>query len=83
MEHKLGFVILVSTSNRQSGKRITVGYAKMNIIVTRTSFVIASIRSRIHCNIYVFRGNPSQTLSLEQSYHPTQPLKREQYNTKS
>jgi len=33
--------------------------------------------------MYVFRGNPFHTHSLEQSYHPTQPFKQEKYNTKS
>jgi hypothetical protein len=32
-------------------------------------FVLAYIE------IYVFRGNPFQAQSLEQSYHPTQPFK--------
>jgi len=38
-------------------------------------FVLAYIE------IYVFRGNPFQAHSLEQSYHPTQPFKQEKYNT--
>jgi len=28
---------------------------------------------------YVFRGNPFQAHSLQQSYHPTQPFKQEEY----
>jgi hypothetical protein len=40
-----------------------VGYARTNVISSRTSFVIAYIE------IYVFRGNPFQAHSLEQSYH--------------
>jgi len=40
-------------------------------------FVLAYIE------IYVFRGNPFQAHSLEQSSHPTQPFKQEKYNTKS
>jgi len=28
-------------------------------------------------------GNPFQAYSLEQGYHPTQPFKKEKYNTKS
>ena len=60
----------------------TVGYARMNVIGSRTSFVIASVRSAC-IEMYVFRGNPFQALSLEQSYHPTQPFKQEKCNTKS
>jgi hypothetical protein len=37
----------------------------------------------IKIEIYVFRGNPFQTHSLQQSYHPKQPFKQEKYNTKS
>jgi len=40
-------------------------------------FVLAYIE------IYVFRGNPFQAHSLEQSYHPTQPFEQEKYKTKS
>jgi len=40
-------------------------------------FVLAYIE------IYVFRGNPFQIHSLEQSYHPTEPFKQEKYNVKS
>ena len=54
----------------------TVRYARANVVVCRTSFVLAYIE------IYVFRGNPLQAHSLEQSYHPTQPFEREKYNTK-
>jgi len=61
------------------GKRFTLGYARTNIIGSRTSFVIASVRSSTH----VFRGNPFQAHGLEQSYHPAQPCKQEKYNTKS
>jgi len=32
--------------------------------------------------IYVFRGNLFQAHSLEQSYHPTQPFKQENYKKK-
>jgi hypothetical protein len=28
-------------------------------------------------------GNPFQAHSLQQSYHPTQPFKQEEYNAKS
>jgi len=35
-----------------------------------------------YIEIYVFRCNPFQAHSLEQSYHPTQPYKQEKYNTK-
>ena len=61
--------------------RNTVEYARMNVIGSRTSFVIAYVHSSIHWNIYVFRDNPFQAHSLEQSYHPTQPFKQEKYNT--
>jgi len=54
-----------------------VGYVRTNVIGCRTSFVIAYIE------IYVFRGNPFQAHSLEQSYYPTKPFKQEKYNTKS
>ena len=47
----------------------------MNVIGSRTSFVIASF-VLAHIEIYVFRGNPFQAHSLEQSYNPTQPFKR-------
>jgi hypothetical protein len=33
--------------------------------------------------VYVFRGNPFQAHSLEQSYNPTQPFKQEKHKTKS
>ena len=36
-----------------------------------------------YIEIYVFRDNPFQAHSLEQSYHPTQPFKHKKYNTKS
>jgi hypothetical protein len=54
----------------------TVGYARTNVIGSIASFVLAYIE------MYVFRGNPFQAHSLEHSYHPTQPLKHEKYNTK-
>jgi hypothetical protein len=54
----------------------TVGYARTNVIGSRTSFVIAYIE------IHVFRGNPFQAHSLKQSYHPIQRFKQEKYNTK-
>ena len=47
----------------------------MNIIGSRTLFVVASVPAYIE--IYVFRGNPLQAHSLQQSYHPTQPFKQE------
>jgi len=31
----------------------TVGYARTNVIGSRTSFVVASVRSRIHWNICI------------------------------
>ena len=48
-----------------------VGYARMNVIGSRTSFIIASVHSSIQWNIYIFRGNPFQAHSLQQNYHPT------------
>jgi len=59
---------------------IAVGYARTNVIGSGTSFVIASLRSSIHLSTYLFRGNPFQTHSLEQSYDSTQPFKQEKYN---
>jgi hypothetical protein len=47
----------------------TLGCARTKVIVSGTSFVIASVRSSIYTEIYVFRGNPFQAHSLEQSYH--------------
>ena len=34
----------------------TVGYARTNVIVSRTSFVITSVRSSIHWNTYMHLG---------------------------
>jgi hypothetical protein len=48
----------------------------MNVNGSRNPFVLAHIAK------YVFRGNPLQAHSTEQSYHPTQPFKQEKYNTK-
>jgi len=59
----------------------TVGYARMNVIGSRTSFFTASFRSS-YIKIYVFRGNPFQVHGLEQRYHQKQPFKQEKYNTK-
>ena len=70
MAPKLNFEVMSDTCN------ITVGYARTNIIGSRTSFVLA------HIEIYVFRGNPFQAHSLEHSSHPTQPFKQEKCNTK-
>jgi hypothetical protein len=39
---KLNFEVMSDTCN------ITVGYARRNVIGSRTSFVIASVRSSIH-----------------------------------
>jgi len=56
----------------------------MNVIGSRTSFVIVSVHSSLQWNMYIFRGgNLFQAHSQEQSYHPTQPFKQEKYNTKS
>ena len=49
-------------------------YASTNVIISRTSFVVAYFRSSIHWNVYVFRGNPFQAHRLEQGYHPTQQV---------
>jgi len=53
-----------------------VGYNRTNATGSSTSFVIAYIA------MYVFRGNPLQAHSLEQSYHSTQTFKQEKHNTK-
>jgi len=58
-----------------------VGYARTNVIGSRTSFVTASV-GLAYIEIYIFRGHPFQAHSLEQSYHPSQPFKQENYNTK-
>jgi hypothetical protein len=50
----------------------TVGYARTNVIGSRISLVIASVLTYIE--IYVFRGNPFQAQSLQQSYHPAVSL---------
>jgi len=60
----------------------TVGYARTNVIGSRTSFITASVHSS-YVEICVFMGNLFQVLSLEQSCHPTLPFKQEKYNTKS
>jgi hypothetical protein len=65
-----------SVSKRVLFLRFTVGYARTNVIGSRTSFVIAYIE------IYVFRGNPFLAHSLKQSYHPIQRFKQKKYNTK-
>jgi len=67
--------LAVSKHNYVTVKQNTVGYARKNVIGSRTSFLLAYIE------IYVFRGNPFQAHSLEQNYHPTQPFKQEKYNT--
>ena len=51
----------------------TVGYARTNVIGSTTSFVIA-VFVTAYIEIYVFRGNPFQGHSLEQSYYPGFPL---------
>ena len=55
----------------------------MNVIGSRTSFVITYVFVLAYIEIYVFRGNLFQTHSLEQSYHPKQPFKQGKHNTKS
>jgi hypothetical protein len=70
MAPKLNFEVMSDTCI------ITVGYARTNVIGSRTSFVLAYIE------IYIFRGNPFQAHILEQTYHPTQPFKQEKCNTK-
>jgi len=47
----------------------TVGYARTNVIGSRTLFAIASVHSSIHRDICI-GGNPFQAHSLQQSYHP-------------
>jgi hypothetical protein len=34
-----------------------------------------------YLKIYAFKGNPSQSHSQEQIYHPTPTFKQEKYNT--
>ena len=68
-------VKVISVCTQFQSKPNTVGYARTDVIGSRTSFVIASVHSSIHWNIYVFRGNPFLAQSLQQSYHPTQILK--------
>ena len=53
-----------------------MGYARTNVIGSRTLFVIVSVHLA-YIEIYVFRGNPLQAYSLEQRYLPTQPFKQE------
>jgi hypothetical protein len=53
-----------------------LGYARKNVIGSRTSFL------RAYIEIYVFRVNPLQEHSPGQSYHPAQPFKQEKYNAK-
>jgi hypothetical protein len=55
---------------RPTGKVVTVGYVRTNVIGSRTSFVLTYIV------MYVFRGNPFQAHNLEQSYRLTQPFKQ-------
>jgi hypothetical protein len=64
----------ISAPFKQDKLGNTVGYARTNVIRSRTWFVLAYIE------IYEFRGNPFQAHSLEQSYHPTQPFKQEKYH---
>ena len=59
----------------------TVGYARTNIIGSRTSFVIASVLAYIE--MYVLRGDQFQGHSLEKSYLQTQTFEQEKCNTKS
>ena len=73
--------VLVLMGNYHSLNKNTAGYARTNVIGSRTFFVIASVCSSIHCHIRIW-GNPFQAHSLQQSYHPTQPFKQEKYNTK-
>jgi hypothetical protein len=65
--------VYVNTGEKKTLKFIlyTVGYARRNVIGSRTLFVIASVHVA-YFEIYVFRGNPFQAHSLEQSYHPIQ-----------
>jgi hypothetical protein len=58
-----------------------VEYARPKVIDSRPSFVIESVLAYVE--IYVFRSNPFQAHSPEQSYDPTQPFKQEKYNAES
>ena len=51
-----------------------MGCARTNIVGSRTSFVIASVRYRIHMKYKYLGGNPFQAHSLQHSYHPTQSV---------
>ena len=53
---------------------VTVGCARTNVIGSRTSFVIAFF-VLVYIEIYIFRDNPFQAHSIEESYHPTQPFR--------
>jgi hypothetical protein len=72
----LPIVLFSNKETKNVLQHSTAEYARTNVNGSRTSFIIATIE------IYVFRGNPFQAQSLEQSYHPTQPFKQEKYNTK-
>jgi hypothetical protein len=52
----------------------TVRYARTNVSDSRNSIVIASVRSNIIWIMY--RGNPFQAHSLEQSYHQKYKCKK-------
>ena len=62
--------IIPSLSLHDSLQAITVGYARTNVIVSRTLFIIASV-FLAYIEICVFMGYPFQAHSLQQSYHPT------------
>jgi hypothetical protein len=51
--------------------KTTVWYARTNVIGSRTS-LLQSLFVPAYIEICVFRGNPFQAHSLQQSYHPTQ-----------
>jgi len=73
--------------------RFQENFSRPGIIDTRARYRAAARRLRnialqhlfflAYVEIYVFRGNPFQAHGLEQSYHPTQPIKQEKFNTKS
>ena len=69
--HKFSALLRVNrtslNTHREAGRIVqnTVGYARTNVIGSRTSFVIASVLAYIE--IYVFRGNPFQAYSLRRS----------------
>jgi hypothetical protein len=58
----------------------TVWYTRTKVTIYRTSFVKHLIVLQ-YIEVYVFMGIPFQAPKLEQSYHSTQKIKQEKYNT--